>query len=146
MTYIKPDDEDNKMGIRNLERWINENEGIQMDCGYIDLKEDTKKDKIKRSFLQRFVAKNLLKYYVFYLHNFNRTKLKSNLLERKERKGIKCTDCGECCVNCVAYNKINHLCKIWKYSDMIRCREFPITPLQLKLDNLEDKCKYYWDK
>ncbi len=102
------------------------------------------KDKVKRLFIQRFVAKYLLKYYIFYLHNFNRRKLKSNLLTRQEKQEISCMDCGLCCVNCIAYNKEIPHCKIWKHTNITRCREFPITPLQLKLDNIVD-CKYYWD-
>jgi len=103
------------------------------------------KDKLKRSWSQRFIARHILKYYVAWLHNFNRGKLKKNLLERKEKEEPLCTDCGLCCINCVAHDSNTNLCKIWKYTNITRCREFPITPWQLKLDNLEDKCRYYWE-
>jgi len=103
------------------------------------------KDEVKRSGLKRFIARYLLRYYIFWLHNFNRAKLKRNLLTRKERNSPKCTDCGLCCVNCIAFDKSTKRCKLWKHEYILRCREFPITPWQLKLDNLEGKCRYYWD-
>lgn len=98
-------------------------------------------DKVKRSVLKRFTARYLLKYYIFWLYNFDRGKLKKNLLNRKEKDGPKCADCGLCCLNCVAWDKV---CKIWKHIEITSCKDYPITPIQLWLDNLEGKCRYYW--
>jgi len=107
------------------------------------------KDKVEeRSYLKRWVARHILKYYIFYLHNFNRDKLKRNLLSRKERDSPSCLECGLCCVNCIAFDSKSKKCLIWDKSNngmITRCKEFPITPIQLKLDNLEGKCRYYWD-
>ena len=101
-------------------------------------------DKTKRGIIKRLIARYLLKYYVFYLYNFNRGTLKANLLSRKEKDGPKCTDCGLCCVNCQCLDSDNH-CKIWKSINATHCQDWPITPLQLWLDNLNGKCKYYWE-
>ena len=103
------------------------------------------RDKLNRPYWKRWVAKHVLKYYVFWLHNFNRGKLKHNLLTRKERDGPDCRECGLCCKNCECYGE-DGLCKIWKYTDITRCREWPITPWQLYLDELDGKCRYYWRK
>jgi len=103
-------------------------------------------DKIKMSRFKRFVAKHILKYYIFWLRNFNRGKLKHNLLTRKDRGYPECTDCGLCCVNCECWDSKTKKCKIWKHTLTTNCRDWPITPLQLKLDNLEKKCRFYWEK
>jgi len=104
------------------------------------------KDKVKRSKFQRFIAHHLLRFYIFYLYNFNRDKLKHNLLTRQERESPTCQECGLCCVNCEAWNDETKLCNLWKYQEILKCRPFPVTPLQLKLDNLNGKCRFYWEK
>ena len=99
----------------------------------------------------KFIARYILKYYISWLHNFNRLKLKRNLLTRMEHESRpNCEDCGLCCKHCIAYREEKGHCKIWEQSDggrITRCREWPITPWQLRLNpQLKDVCRFYWEK
>ncbi len=86
--------------------------------------------------------------YVLYFRFFKGGMLKSNLLTRKERKGPDCLSCGLCCEGCICFDEKERRCKIWNESgfDLLWCKAFPITPLQLEKLGLKDKCRYYWDE
>lgn len=92
--------------------------------------------------------KHFGKYYIFYLINFNRKKLRKLLLARKDN-GMDCRDCGLCCKNCPALdlNKRGFSCKLWEQKELIRCVHFPLHPIQLQIEkeaNPKFKCRYSW--
>lgn len=102
---------------------------------------------IGRPYWKRWIARHLLKYYIAWLYNINRSKLKHNFLTRCDTGSPECSDCGLCCVNCECYDSRNRLCNIWPESEqgmVTRCKEFPVAPIQLYLDHLKGKCRYYW--
>ncbi len=101
-----------------------------------------------------WVRKFWLKYsgiYLLYLRYFKGGQYKTNLLTRKEKKGPNCLDCGACCKlgnGCICFDKKTGKCKIWDKAgfDLLWCKAYPMTPLQLEKGNLKSKCRYYWDE
>lgn len=89
----------------------------------------------------------LHKYLRAYLWSVDRSKLKESLMLRKERESPSCLDCGLCCNDCIAYTEGTHECKLWKQDnqEILGCKIFPSTIWDLKLANLVDKCRYYWE-
>tara|TARA_Y100000310_G_scaffold342034_1_gene443444 strand:- start:18372 stop:18719 length:348 start_codon:yes stop_codon:yes gene_type:complete len=85
------------------------------------------------------------KFYRAYLWNIDRNKLKKNLFFRKEMESPTCLECGECCKDCPVKNPNNNECRIWKNISIVRCESWPITPWDLKLSNLVNKCRFYWE-
>jgi len=92
-----------------------------------------------------FFMKRYLPFHIFWITTINRNKLKQFMLTRKEAEHPDCLSCGLCCIGCLAYDKENGWCRIWKDADF-RCRQYPLSPLQLKVYGIQDFCRYYWEE